>query len=139
LQQTTLTHLCHCHLISKQQVQIQILILSSIIQLQNSISPFSGQLYPMHKSVLNSTLGHKNGLSKYVCCLCVTNFLFFWCKALCTNFFMCKSYAHKALCVNLVLYAKLKDNGPRQVMSQIRLHKGFYSIHIFDCQSCVLS
>ncbi len=63
----------------------------------------------MHKSVLNSTLGHKNGLSKYVCCLCVTNFLFFWCKALCTNFFMCKSYAHKALCVNLVLYAKLKD------------------------------
>jgi hypothetical protein len=38
---------------------------------------------------------------------------------------MCKSYAHKALCVNLLLYAKLKDNGPMQVMSQIRLHKGF--------------
>jgi hypothetical protein len=37
-----------------------------IVQLQNSISPFSGQLYPMHKLALNSTLGHKNGLGEKI-------------------------------------------------------------------------
>jgi hypothetical protein len=41
--------------------------ISSILQLQNSISPSSGQLYPMHKLALNSTLGHKNGLGEKIC------------------------------------------------------------------------
>jgi hypothetical protein len=66
-------------------------------------------------------------MAKEVCVLFVCdNFSFLLVQSfLCTNFFMCKAMCTKPLCVNLLLYAKLKGNGRRWVMSQIWLHKGF--------------
>ncbi len=65
--------------------------------MQNSISPFSGHLYPMHKLALNSTLGHKNGLGEkiyqsfaFANILFQYNWSFEFLELFCTLFVGCK-------------------------------------------------
>jgi hypothetical protein len=59
-------------------------------------------------------------MAKEVCALFVCdNFSFLLVQSFMHKLLYVQSNKHKALCVNLLLYAKLKDNGPRQVMSQI--------------------
>lgn len=55
-----------------------------------------------------------------MCVVCVWQFFF----SLGAKLYAQTSSCAKQWAQSPLLYAKLKDNGPRQVMSQIRLHKG---------------